>query len=55
MKTQGLLKVTVKCFELEEEKYVESGKINKEIELELEETKINEKTKYFKIKNLTHN
>lgn len=43
-----------KLFELKEEKYVESGKINKDIELELEETKIDENTKYFKIKNLDY-
>ena len=41
-------------YELKENNYVESGKINKNIEIELEETKIDENTTYFKIKNLNY-
>lgn len=41
-------------YELKGNNYVESGKINKNIEIELEETKIDENTTYFKIKNLNY-
>lgn len=41
-------------YELKGNNYVESGRINKNIEIELEETKIDENTTYFKIKNLNY-